>query len=192
MALVLLEAFDDPEDACEAVPEGPSEDWLDGHAAGVAEGAACAARDAARRSAELTQALSDLGFTLAEARRVVLDSLSPLFSALVDKIVPQLLEASAVTHAVDLLSAAAADQCDPPVALSVHPDLVDTLAEALAGLPSAPVDLRSDETLGRLEIVLSRRDSDRSLDLDRLTEELASLLRMLAPVSTDEKECRHG
>ena len=71
MALVLLEAFDDPEDACEAVPEGPSEDWLDGHAAGVAEGAACAARDAARRSAELTQALSELGFTLAEARRAV-------------------------------------------------------------------------------------------------------------------------
>ena len=191
MALVFLEAFDatEPESS---VPEGPSEDWLDGHAAGVAEGLESASHEAARRAAELAESLADLNTTIAEARREVLAGLAPLFEAMLGQILPALTERSVVQHGVALLMDAAEDASDPPLMLTLNPRNLAVMAQALDELSCPQVDLRAEDDLGTGEIVLTRRGSDTVLDLGRLSRDLADLLDNLATPGPASKDLRHG
>ena len=191
MAAVLLEIFDAP--AAEPdVPSGPSEDWLDGHAAGVAAARDDASAEAARHAADLVAALADMEFTLAEARQEVLAGLAPLFRAILSQLLPALAGRATVDRALAMLTEAAEDALDPPAALSVHPDDRAALAGALAERSSPAVELVGDARLGRGEVVLTRRDSERAIDLGRLLSELTDLLDHLARPDPAQKDSRHG
>ena len=194
MALILLEAFDGPGTGTDQ-PEGPSEDWLDGHAAGLAEARTALADDSARQAEALAQALADMSFTLSEARAAVLASLAPLFTALAERVLPEIAPAMLRGQLVATLSALAARDLEPPLALFAHPSSLEPLTAALDALPRRPVALAPDPQLGLHEVVLTAREGETALDAGRLVAEITELLDNLARperARTDSEELRHG
>ena len=194
MALIMLEAFDGP--AAEPDhPRGPSEDWLDGHAAGLVEAQTALDAENARQAEALAQAIADLDFTLTEARAGILASLAPLFRALVEKVLPDLAPAMLRGQLVAELTTLAERDLDPPLSLSAHPDSIGPLATALASLPRAPTDLVPDPQLGPHEVILTARNGETALDAGRLVAEITELLDNLArpeAARTESEELRHG
>ena len=191
MAVVLLEAFDAPEPDLAEAP-GPSEDWLDGHAAGVAAAQSSAAADAARQAGELARSLAELEVMVADVRSEMLAGLAPLFEAVLTRILPPLVDRALVDHGLALLQGAAGDALNPAMALAVHPDHLSTMSAAMEAQAAPAVDLVADDTLGRGEVVLTRRAGETAIDLGRLQSELTDLLSILAKPGPAKEDRRHG
>lgn len=184
----LLESFDTA--PLPPVESGPSEDWRNGHAAGLAEGRAAAAAEHRRLTAEAVQALADLAFGFRETEIQVLARLSPLFRALADSIVPQVMQATlglVLAEAID--DAAAADAARPAV-LQAHPDDCDGIGDAVRGLPGHPFEVRPDPRLPRGQVLLTTGMGATSFDFDRLNRDIAAALEALCGPA--EERFAHG
>ena len=191
MALVLLEDFEEPDlPAHEAA--GPSEDWLDGHAAGVAAAQNGASAETARCAGQIVQALSDLHLTLEAARAEILEELAPFFEAVLVQILPPLFDHALVLRGVDMLAAAAGETLDTPKALLVNPEDREALVSALSEDLRQGVDLVSDSSLGRGELVLSTDTGETAIDLSRLLDDLTELIRHFITPAPANKDRRHG
>lgn len=186
---LLLEAFDA---SAPVEPSGPSPDWLDGHAAGLAEGLALGRADAeaetAHLSRELSRGLQDMAFAYAEAREQVLVSLRPLFGLLMDRLLPATAAASLGPRVAELLLDAARADSMAPLVVEVHPDRLPAVQACLP--PSWPATLRPDLSLGLegARITTPARESD--LDLDACLATLRAALS--AFLDSTEGLIRHG
>jgi hypothetical protein len=125
------------------VPQGPSDDWLAGHARGLSDATeAAAVRRAVAEEAALA-ALGDLSFTWAEARATVLASLVPFFRSLSDRLLPEIAAGAFPLHLVDELSRAAARD----IATAPHLRLSPADMVLVAQLDLGGVRLTADPTL---------------------------------------------
>lgn len=187
---LLLEAFDAPPPPTE--PAGPSPDWLDGHALGLAEGLArgqaAAEAQAAHLSRDLARSLEDMAFGYAEAREQVLVSLRPLFGLLMNRLLPAAAAASLGPRIAELLLEAARADSAAPLVVEVHPDRLSAVRACLP--PSCPATLRPDPSLGSggARITTPARESD--LDLDACLASLRGALSAL--LDSTEGPVRHG
>lgn len=182
----ILESFD----AASFEPEAPvslSDDWLSGHAAGRAEAGAEGEADAAKAAAALTQMLSDMAFTFAEARAQVLASLQPLIGKIADGLLPGMAEAARVPVLLDLVMAAAEADSRTAMILTVSPALHDSLAPLLPLGAGPPIELRADASLpeGRAQLA-AETGQGTVLDFDAYLAELRAVLAAL----TNEPEMR--
>jgi flagellar biosynthesis/type III secretory pathway protein FliH len=180
---LFLEAFDAPDPAVVSdVPEGPSADWLDGFAAGQAEGLALgraeAEAEASHISQDLARTLQDMAFAYAEARGQVLASLRPLFMLLIDRMLPALAAESLAPWIAEALLDAARTDSASPLVIDLHPDRIDAVRACLP--PSPPARLRAEPMLGPNAARLSHPSRESDLDLDgclaALREALSALL----------------
>ena len=179
MRLLTLEAFDSPPDLPEPEPAGPSDDWLDGHATGVAEGLSRAAAETDARLAEIAQSLADISFGFAEARAAVLASLGPLFSTLADRLLPGLAAQAQRAALIEAATAAARADSAAPLDIRVHPALADQIAAVVPDLPDLPFTIRADPGVAPGQILVSHRSQDTLLDAEALIAALAAPLAFL-------------
>lgn len=189
----VLECFDlDTRPRADAAP-GPSQDWIDGHAAGLAQGRAEAEAALARRISAVTQGLSDAGFVYAEARADLLARLTPLFSALADRFLPTLRFDAARAHIVATLRDAAQRDLATPLQIEVAPDLVPAMREAATGIAGLSVNVQGNPDHGPGEVTFGIAGEETALDLDDFIETARDLLR--APLETprsDKDDKRHA
>ncbi|MBW7920956.1 MAG: hypothetical protein H3C51_02525 [Rubellimicrobium sp.] len=169
----LFECFDS---AADPGPATPGEDWLAGHAAGLAEGLAQAeaAQDALRH--DTARAIADLGLTFAEARADVLARLAPLFATLAERIVPRILDATLGAALLDELTAAAGADSDGPLTLHVAPDDLPAVRAILPLVPGTPATVTADTRLAPGQVLVGRGDAATSLDLARLGSAISDAL----------------
>lgn len=183
--VAFLEAFDVlPEPELPAEPAGPSEEWLDGHAAGFAAAMAEFEARQGALSADLCQSVADLNMTVVEARRLLADGLGPLFDGLATQLLPvALCESFAPRVAADLAGMALADLARP-LTLRVRPEAVASVAQAVTGLPALAVEIVPDPGLGPLEALIDGPSGESAFDLDRLLSALRAALANLIPEET--------
>lgn len=187
---MLLEAFDILPPLPE--PEGPSPDWLDGHAAGLAQGLAQGAAEAEARSdhltGELAQSLQDMAFGYAEAREQVLASLKPLFAALADRLLPQAAAEALGPWIAQALSDAAQSDSAAPIVVELHPDRVEAVRACLP--PGSPATLRPDASLDRSAARITTPLGESDLDLGACLAAMQEALFALSDANTGM--IRHG
>lgn len=173
------------------VSEGPPAAWLEGHAAGLAEGLAmgreAAQAEAAHLSAELAGALGDMAFAYAEARETVLGALGPLFAALCDRLLPGLAAAALGPWIAEVLAEAARSDSACPVTVALHPSRIGAVAACLPA--DAPVRLIPDAALGPHAARIDRAGEETDLDLDAC---LATLTDALASLAQPPEILRHA
>ncbi|PYE84596.1 hypothetical protein [Pseudoroseicyclus aestuarii] len=175
-----LECFDDsPEPLARVDPEGPGEDWLEGHAAGVEAGRAAAAAEQAALTERLVQTLDDMGFGYAEARAHLLAALRPLFAALSESLVPGLAAQGLALRLAERLAEAAEADAGLPVTLRVAPTETEAFEQVASSAP-LPLRLQPDPVLEPGQLVLERGGSATMLDALSLVEELRGALDALA------------
>lgn len=177
--LAVLESFDLPVDTAAAAP---SDDWLAGHRAGVDEGRAAALAQNHALKSDTAQALSDLVFSFREAQNHLLSRLAPLFRAISDQVVPEVLRQTLGLVLAEELQAAAEADCRAPLTLRVPPADLAPVAAVLEALPLGGLALRPDSRLSEGQILLDRGGTDTSFDFNRLSADIASALAAL----TDE------
>ena len=186
----LLESFDaDDEQEPPPEPAGPSEDWLAGHAAGREEALAEAASAQDALSAQIAQAVADLQFGYAEARQHMGAALRPLFTTLMERLLPRLAQESLVPHLVALLQEAAARDMEAPVRLRVPSGQQAALSATLAGVSAPPLQVIADPDLpdGRVCIAHPGTEAETVLDPDTF---VAAAQEVLAALLEDDSEMR--
>lgn len=168
----------------------PPPETLPGYDAGYAAGEAASRGQQEAVDAALVQSLEDLSFGFAEARQVVLQSLTPLFSALADHVLPASVDPSLRMKLVEHLLSAAKEDVNQPCILEVHPAQVEPVNAILAkmGLTDVTVSARADQ----LEhgVMIKRGNVETTLDADTVIADLTAILR--AFFDMNQEQVHHG
>lgn len=178
MLRIRLDNFDTPPDPGEAPDPTatPSDDWHEGHAAGMRAAAAAAEAAQERIRSELVQMLADISFGYAEAHTHLVATLRPLFAALIDKVLPAMLHETFGAHLLDALMSAAAQDMSRPVRIALHPAHIATFAPFVAQNSTIPVELAGDATLSLADIRLLDGCAETAIDPDGLMADLRAIL----------------
>lgn len=159
-----------------AVEPGPSADWREGHAQGLADAAASDMRARAAREEAALASLADLQFTWTEARASVLGALAPFFRTLADRLLPELCDDVVAANLAAVLSRAAVGDVPSLPDIMVNPDDAERLGRLLAGSPLPNVRLRQDPTLAPGQVRIGRAGDDTMLDMPEFLAELREIV----------------
>jgi hypothetical protein len=145
-----------------------------GYAQGVADTKAEHDADQHRLSSETAQAIADLQFNYVKALTELSRSFRPLLSAVVDQLLPVLVDAGFRLHVLEVLDKAAKESVAPNLQIAVHPAQRETLESMNEG--RTPIDIIADETLA-LHAALVRYDAREAMvDLSSAASEIAEIL----------------
>lgn len=186
--LALLESFDATPAA--DVEPAPTADWLAGHAAGLAEGRAAALAEQGMLRAEAAQALADLAFNFREAETVLLARLRPLFRAIADQAVPEILRETLGVALLEELDALAAADLAAGVVLRVAADDAAAVAELLQSVAGHAFVLQPDPRLPPGQVLIDAASGGTALDLARLRDDIAAAIAALSEETARSSE--HG
>lgn len=190
---ILLESFDDILPAEEPVPlleEPPALGYEDGFRTGREAGLAEARAEQAQLHADIAQAFTGLTFAHAEARAAIMDSLRPLFTAIVETILPKAAEASLAPYIAETLIEAAEEDTRAPIALLVAPEAVEIISRIAQAQAGNPVTVDGNPGLGPGEVLIRHADRETILDLDRLVADMQRALTAL--FAQDTRRPPHG
>lgn len=150
-----------------------------GYAAGWEDANKAATDDANRMKADFANTLRDMGFTFHEARSHVMRGLVPLLRAVVETVLPKLVQDTLGARLEEEIQELAEDAADMPVLLRAAPGESEPMRECLADVPGLPIDLAEDESVppGQLFLILGQSEVniDLSGPLTRLAEALEAL-----------------
>lgn len=183
----LFESFDTIPDP-DSGPAPPGEEWLAGHAAGLAEGRAQAGAEQVALRAETAQAIADLGLAFAEAQALVLSQLAPLFATLAERIVPRILHETLGAALLDELTVAAQEIAGAPLTLRVAEADRPALEAVLPLIPGTRVEVVTDPRLGPGQALIAVGDTARSLDLDRLGRDISAAMAALSDLIQGQRQ----
>ncbi len=168
----------------------PSPDFVAGHAAGLTEAAAAAAQHQDRLQDAAVQVLSDMAFGYAEARQHVLAGLRPLFTALIDRLVPDTAAAALVPQVVGMLMQVAENESRGAIDIAVCPAHVAALGMVARTCSAIPVRIVADPALGPLTARWCSPDGATLIDLGPVQSAITSALAAVA--APQERTASHG
>lgn len=170
--------------------DAPSEDWLDGHTTGYAEGLAASESDQSALSAALVQGFADMRFGYHEARDHMIGTLRPMFESLINAFVPDFAHELLSAHIVESLATKAKTNIDAPVTISIAPSQQTHVAAALERFTDLPFVLHGDPALSSGQAILHSAQGEVAIDLDSLIAQTQEILSALLDVS--EQRADHG
>ena len=144
-----------------------------------------AEQDADRMKADFAGTLRDMGFTFHEARAHVMRGLVPLLRAVVETLLPRIVQQTVGDRLQEEIEALADDAADVPILLRAAPGEADPMREAIANVPGLPIDLAEDETVPPGQLFLILGNSELNIDLGG---PIARLNEALSALDTDLKE----
>ena len=173
------EDFSSPLANPQASPSGPelSEDqrleaYETGFKAGWDDANAAMTDGAAAVETAAIQTLSDLSFTLAEAKAHTLAALRPLMEQLAKNILPGLAQSSLAPLIVEKILAVAQTSMDTELTLRIAPEDRSALEEALKGHNALPLRLIDEATLVSGQANLDLGTIQHQIDLPALSTEI--------------------
>ncbi len=172
-----------------AVTDGPGPEWSAGFAVGELAGREAAMAEQTAIRAELVQTLGDMAFGYAEAHAQILGKLRPLFAALVEKVLPEILHESFGAHLLDALLEQAQMDMSRPVRIVLNPAHIPGFAPLISQFAAFPVELAGDPTLSLSEALVANGPAETAIDPDRL---LADLRACLAGLFTFPQRSQHN
>lgn len=145
-----------------------------GYTAGWDDAIDAQSNDQTRLTGKLAQNLQDVSFTYHEALSQMLSSIEPVFQAITESIVPEVIQETLVPLIVEKLSAMARMQAEQPVELVVPVGSGIALRPILAQEFSVPVMLREDPKLNEGQVQLKVGVTELEVDSFDLVEEIRS------------------
>lgn len=167
---LVLEEFDRPHR--EAREAGPSPDYLRGFEDGVKAGQHAAENDRTQAISHLVASIQDLGFSYESARQQLLGSLRPLFSQLVDKVVPAIATEGLSARIYHHIDQAFLDGSELPVVISVSSEQLETVESATAELATPDLTLVADPQLVSGQARIGLGQSETLIDIPGLVDGL--------------------
>lgn len=150
----------------EAYETGFKAGWDDANAA-MTDGAAAVETAA-------TQTLSDLSFTLAEAKAHTLAAMRPLMEQLATNILPRIAHSSLAPLIVEKILAVAETSMETELSLRIAPEDRGSIEDALEGHGELPLRLIDEVTLVSGQANLDLGAIQHQIDLPALSAEIAT------------------
>lgn len=169
-----LEDFSDMAEDSGSKPKSP--DYLNGYAAGQLDAGNNSTAERQKAISSLEALVSDMNFTIAEARHLIIIQLRPILGQVIDLVLPSLLTETFALHLQEALDGALSDQTDGQARISLHPDTVALLSEDPANDAAFVATFHADRTLDLHQARISLEDKAIFLDLDGLLENLQDAL----------------
>lgn len=180
-----LESFD----RADAVVPADNSIYKDGYDQGVADTHKSHEADQGKLAAELIQSLSDLEFKYVEARTEITASLAPLFTAVIQKVLPACVAQSFVMQITSALQEAAALAVDHPFKIAVHPSQEITVSSLLQKSGSK-VAITTDENLSHHAAWIALGREEQQIDLDAVTRKIEIILSTIS--QSDQRNTNNG
>ncbi|WP_457649674.1 flagellar biosynthesis protein [Profundibacter sp.] len=172
MALFPLEEFsttipaNDPDPVLEtSFEEHRLEAYEQGYKAGWDDAAAAQAEEQSRISADFARNLQELSFTYHEARNHILNSLKPLFTEMVSKVLPTLAQEALPQTIVDEVLSVASTQTEAEIEIVVSPANRPALEHLLEGQTTLDINIIEEPTMAEGLAYLRFSDSEKQIDL---------------------------
>lgn len=167
---------------------------LEGYEAGYKAGWDDATRsmtqEAERVEAEFARNLEDLGFTFQEARSHVLSSLEPLLNAMVNVVLPKVVQDAIAQVVAEEIVPMAATAADNPIQVLVAPGIRGALEQLLESSTNVPFELIEQATLPEGQIYLRSPVSEKQIDMSGALERMRDAVGALYDIN--EKAFNHG
>lgn len=158
-----------------------------GYAAGWEDAAAAQSGDRTHIQAELARNLQALSFTFHEARSHVLQSLRPLLSEMVAKLLPTLARDTLAPVVLDALLPLAEKLADAPVSLVLNPASRAAVAALLENETSLLLQITEEPSLSEGQVYLKLGDCETQVNLDRAIAEISAAVRGFFEIPEKEK-----
>lgn len=143
-----------------------------------------------RISAEFARNLQDLGFTFHEARSHVMQSLEPLLSIMVEKVLPKLVSDTIGQAIVEEILPLAANAADTPIQILVYPEGRTMLESLVSQNNTVPLEIVEESTLTEGQVYMRLGNTEKQIDLagavDRIGEAITGLYEI------NEKALQNG
>lgn len=145
-------------------PDG-GQSFEKGYQAGWEDAATAAAQEQESFSAEFSHNLQDIGFTFHEARSHVVGSMESLLNALVETLLPEVLEKSIGARILEEIIPLAEEAANRPIQIVVSPENRKLVEPLLATKSSCPLELVEEPSLGSGQVFLRSGNLGKKIDL---------------------------
>lgn len=123
---------------------------------------------------ELGKTLQDLSFTFAEAQAAMHRNLAPLFTAILETILPQLIRVSTAHRVIDEIANLAGEVGSDELVLCVAPDQVQAVKGLLPKDTDNETVISGDDSLGAGQAILRIGPRERAIDIDQVVREISA------------------
>ncbi len=183
MALFPLEEFSTtiPANDPNPVPETNFEEhrleaYEQGYKAGWDDAAAAQAEEQSRISADFARNLQGLSFTYHEARSHILNSLKPLFTEMVSKVLPKLAQETLPQTIVDEILSVTSTRTEAEIEIVISPANRTALEQLLEGQTTLEISIIEEPTMAEGLAYLRFSDSEKQIDLTSVLTGLTQLV----------------
>jgi len=148
--------------------------YEDGYKAGWDDSSKDEADTQGRISADFSQNLQELAFSYHEARTHVMSAVEPLLRELVDKVFPQLAQATLGQHVLAEIERLADGAVSKPIEIVTAPENVAALENLLGDNCALPHVVQEEPSLGSGQVYIRFAEREDKIDLDGMIEGLQS------------------
>ncbi len=145
-----------------------------GYTAGWDDSLKLQSDDKSRVTETLARNLEDLSFTYQEAYSQMLNSVTPIFSAMVDRVLPEMMKDTVGPMIVEQLQDMAGDQAGHPVVLNVPEGYGAALRSVIPTSAALPVTITEDSSLVDGQVYLRIGNLEREVDTGGLMDDIRS------------------
>lgn len=180
------------------LPDGPTfmmpEDLEDirlsayerGYLAGWQDGSTQTEGEAKDRRSTLERQIETLSFTYHEARGHVLQSLRPLFAAMIEAILPVAARASVIPVAIEALMPLAQAAASAPIALRLPQGTREPFLAAIEGLVLPPIEITETPDLAQGQAEFAFGIAETRIDLTHAADLVAEAINRFYAIQTEE------
>lgn len=174
----------------EDVEAAKVEAYDQGYQAGWDDAVRAQSQDKERIGADFARNLQDLGFTFHEARSHVINTLEPLLSEMISKVLPKLVDQTLGQTILEELLPLAEKASDSPVQIVVAVGKKAAIEALVDHSLTIPVEVQEEPTLTEGQVYLRLGELEQHIDMDGAIERIHDAIN--AVYSINEKALQYG
>jgi len=161
------------------------EAYEQGYKAGWDDATAAQVEEQSRVAADFARNLQELSFTYHEARSQILNSLKPLFTEMVSKVLPRLAQETLPQSIVDEVLSAASDRTSAEFEIVISPANRPALERLLEGQTALDVNIVEEPTMAEGLAYIRFNETEKQIDL---TSVLAGFSQLVEGFFTQQQK----
>lgn len=173
-----------------ALEEAKIASYEQGYTAGWEDASAAQQGDQSRIRADLARNLQSLSFTFQDARSHVLQAIRPLILEMAGRLLPEIAREALAPTVLEALAPMAEAMGDAPVTLVLNPASRERVEGLVAQASGLPVMIDEEDSLGEGQVYIRLGPRETTVDLDRVTRDIAAAVRAFFNLS--DEETPHG
>lgn len=168
----------------------PAAGYEKGFEDGLAAGQWEAQQAQTQLRADLVQTISDQALTIETAQELLLCAMTPLFDDVLDRLLPQILSPALFATLQQIVVDACTSHVAGALTLTVAPDQVAPLQEAMEGIAQEQIKIVADPALTDHAAWVATPDAEIAVDLDAARAAIKAHLSNLSSAPTEISD--HG